>query len=142
VTCMMDESGMCGWDIDSSPCEQGPADCGRDDCGENGYCAAGPDGLPVCVLYAEEGDTCGGGLPPITGNVCNPATHHCAPPERPLPGAPGICSAFCMADNDCEGAQSTCIINPPCLSPEGNNLPVCHGYCAEPMTLPPREPRQ
>ena len=140
LDCTMNEAGVCGWEVDDSLCFDEPADCGRDACGDMGWCSTDGGGLPICVPYAQEGDNCGGGLPPGFGNVCNPATHHCAPPAVQHLGAQGTCAAFCISDNECEGRNVTCIVNPPCLSPEGNNLAVCYGYCSSPITVPPREP--
>ena len=62
--------------------------------------------------------------------VRNVIRQHCAPPAMELPGAPGICSAYCMGDDDCGGLGARCIVDPPCLSPEGNVNAVCFGYCS------------
>ena len=130
ANCVMSPTGMCGWEIDTSPCEEEPVGCREGDCGPNGYCQMSRNGGSVCVPYALDGEPCGGGLPPGPGTECNPATHYCAPPAMELPGAPGICSAYCMGDDDCGGLGARCIVDPPCLSPEGNVNAVCFGYCS------------
>ena len=102
------------------------------DCREGEWCREIRGGTAVCVPYSSQGDSCGGSSGPWNLERCNPATHHCAfAEERPPLGATGICSPYCMSDNDCQIDTEVCVINPPCLSPAGSNLTVCHGYCFE-----------
>lgn len=101
-------------------------------------------GPSQCVPYAEEGDLCGGFVPPWALELCGKGLS-CDTPQTcpPIADAPGICRVPCEKNSDCDASQycatdgmchedGTCENNVDC-NVAGNSYihPACvgHGVC-------------
>lgn len=86
------------------------AGCGSDaDC-PDGYCGNDLDGNPVCRPFAEEGEPCGGYMPPGMGDICQKGLS-CVYDIGPTTDLPGTCRAPCETSDECD-AGMTCATHP------------------------------
>jgi len=109
--------------------------CATVECESDRYCRPECDDttLASCVPYKDEGDACGGFVPPCKQDLCKPGLECLTPPN--IRDSPGLCvdpaAKGCERDSDCLAGE-VCEAGP---SPRSPNVcvPGCHrdDQCAE-----------
>ena len=124
MICMDDPSDGCDPRSGGSDCIgicADSCDTNADQCGTEQWCRETENEREaICVDYAQEGDNCGGFVPPYARSVCAPDLS-CASVNQMIPDLPGICLKGCNAGSPCPMNQycsedNVCRTDGSCLS--------------------------
>ncbi len=80
-------------------------ECSLDSDCTDSFCGyADNNGTQICKPFQQEGDTCGGFVQPIDVTRCD-AGLYCYNDQPNIPDLPGVCTAICTTNSDCDQAD-------------------------------------